>query len=298
MKMTGFFSLLLVTGLVFSCKSPPAPVPAPEAEPRSSLEPDRIEAADVDRVTLYFTLRVENPRSSPLQVEIASWRVLFDGEALDGKAAVLGAPRRGGEGSGGAIPGIEVPAGAAELPLALDLDLKEFGGRGEGSADECRAALTLDLSRRYGGETPSAETVGAEAVFPRIKRPEFAITEIAILQAELVNTRFRVTVRVDNPNEFPVNLSSFGYELYGAGRFWADGKETELLHIPARDSAEVKLFLMMNFINMKRELLDQVIAMRQVRYRFSGEALVGTGLSWLPEFRMRFDRSGYSDVFR
>ncbi|MDR2158742.1 MAG: LEA type 2 family protein, partial [Treponema sp.] len=114
----------------------------------------------------------------------------------------------------------------------------------------------------------------------------------------LVNTRFRVTVRIDNPNGFPVNLSSFEYELYGAGRFWADGKETDALHIPARDSAEVKLFLLMNFINMKRELLDEVIAMRQVRYRFSGEALVETGVSWLPEFRMRFDRQGHSNVFK
>jgi LEA14-like dessication related protein len=296
MKITGFFFLLLVTGLVFSCKSPPAPVP--EEDPRSSLEPDRIEALDVDRVTLYFTLRVENPRSLPLHVEVASWRVLLDGEVLDAKTAALGAPRRDGEGKDPAVSGLVAAAGTAELPLALDLDLKEFGGRGEGAADECRAALTLDLSRRYGGERPSAETVGAEALFPRIKRPEFTITEIAILQAELVNTRFRVTVRVDNPNVFPVDLSSFGYELYGAGRFWADGKKTEVLHIPARDSAEVKLFLLMNFINMKRELLEEIIAMRQVPYRFSGEALVGTGVSWLPEFRMRFDRSGHSNVFR
>jgi LEA14-like dessication related protein len=291
MKRHGFFSLLLAAGLALSCGTPPAP--APEEEPRSSLEPDRIEASDPDRVTLYFTLRVENPRSAPLHVGIASWRVLLDGEAPDAGTAVPGALRRDGEGG----LTLEVPSGAAELPLALDLDLKKPGGRGEG-ADECRAALTLDLSRRYGGEAPSAETVGAEALFPRIKRPEFTITEIAILQAELVNTRFRVTVRVDNPNVFPVNLSSFGYELYGGGRFWADGQETEVLHVPARDSSEVRLFLLMNFINMKRELLDEVIAMRQVRYRFSGEALVGTGVSWLPEFRMRFDRQGRSDVFR
>ncbi|MDR1617500.1 MAG: LEA type 2 family protein [Treponema sp.] len=297
MKMRGFFAILLVTGLVFSCKSDPAPAAAPEKEPRSSLKPDRIEAADPDRVTLYFALRVENPRSVPLHVEVASWRVLFDGAALDAETAALGTPGRDGEGGGPDILRLEVPEGAAELPLALDIDLKKWGGEGEGT-DECRAALTLDLSRRYGGEELPTETVGAEALFPRIRRPEFTITEIAILQAELVNTRFRVTVRIDNPNVFPVNLSSFGYELYGAGRFWADGKEKDVLRIPARDSAEVKLFLMMNFINMRRELLDEIIAMRQVRYRFSGEALVETDISWLPEFRMRFDRSGRSDVFR
>jgi LEA14-like dessication related protein len=97
---------------------------------------------------------------------------------------------------------------------------------------------------------------------------------------------------------FPVELSSFGYELYGDGRFWADGKEKDILYIPAKGTEETNLFLLMNFINMKRNLLDEIIAMRLVRYRFTGEAMVGTGVSWLPEFRMRFDRSGRSEVFK
>jgi hypothetical protein len=52
----------------------------------------------------------------------------------------------------------------------------------------------------------------------------------------------------------------------------------------------------MNFINMRRELLNEVIALGQVPYRFTGEALVDTGIPMLPSFRMDFDRSGYSAV--
>jgi hypothetical protein len=44
-------------------------------------------------------------------------------------------------------------------------------------------------------------------------------------------------------------------------------------------------------------MLDKVIDMDMVRYRFAGDVLVDTGVAWLPQFRMDFDKSGYSEVF-
>ncbi|MDR0589640.1 MAG: LEA type 2 family protein, partial [Spirochaetaceae bacterium] len=126
--------------------------------------------------------------------------------------------------------------------------------------------------------------------------PDFNVTAIAIMKAELINTRFKVKLRVDNPNFFPVELSAFSYELYGADRFWAEGEKTDILLIPARSSAETELFLVMNFINMRRELLDQIIAMKQVNYRLAGEAEVRTRMELLPHFLVDFDRSGKSVV--
>jgi LEA14-like dessication related protein len=117
------------------------------------------------------------------------------------------------------------------------------------------------------------------------------------LKAELINTRFRVSLKVDNPNPFPMELSSFVYELYGEGRFWADGREKNVLKIPALETAETRLFLVMNFIDMKRSLLDQIINLQDVNYRFKGEALVRTEVDYLPQFRTVFDLSGYSQVF-
>jgi LEA14-like dessication related protein len=137
---------------------------------------------------------------------------------------------------------------------------------------------------------------------PHLQEPVFTITSIAVLRAELINTRFKVRLRVDNPNTVPLELSSFSYELYGGGRFWADGKETaskeDVMRIPPEGFAEKDLVLMMNFTNMKREVLDQIIALKAVKYRFSGDVLVSTGIASLPQFTMRFDRSGESPVMR
>jgi LEA14-like dessication related protein len=117
-----------------------------------------------------------------------------------------------------------------------------------------------------------------------------------VKKAELINTRFKIVIRIDNPNSFPVELSAFSYELYNAGKLWAKGVKTDILGIPPENSAEAELFLTMNFINMSRELLDQVTAMRDIRYRFAGEATVSAGTDGLSPFRMTYDLSGYSEV--
>jgi LEA14-like dessication related protein len=139
-------------------------------------------------------------------------------------------------------------------------------------------------------ETPAPE--------PQVLEPEFSISSILILQAELINTRFKLRLRVDNPNSFPLELSGFNYQLYGAGRYWADGTESDPMAIPPEGYAEKDLFLLMNFMNMKREVLDQIIALKAVDYRFAGTVVISADEGRLPPFAMQFDRSGKSPVER
>ncbi|MDR0583320.1 MAG: LEA type 2 family protein [Treponema sp.] len=292
------FSLPLLL-LLSTCKSPPPAglpaAPPPEKTPFAALEFDRIEAERPDHITLYYHLRAENPRSGPLDIEIRGWKFnLNDAEA--GEAASLLMP------DGAAVSGARFSAGplaGIEKTLILDMDMKALAeNSGPPDADGFLANLSLDLAYLYENSALLAGAVFAEAAFPRIREPKFTITSIAVMQAELINTRFRVSLRIDNPNLFPLSLSSFDYELYGEGRFWADGKKRDMLQIPAQSSAETNLFLVMNFIDMKRHLLDEIIAMRMVRYRLTGEAEVGTDISWLPQFHMGFDHSGKSVVLK
>jgi hypothetical protein len=47
---------------------------------------------------------------------------------------------------------------------------------------------------------------------------------------------------------------------------------------------------------MDRSLLDRIISLGRVPYRFTGEAEASTGLDFLPRFRAAFDRSGTAEV--
>jgi len=142
---------------------------------------------------------------------------------------------------------------------------------------------------------PPQITVEEEPVIVVIE-PLFEIVSIVILQAELINTQFETVLRIDNPNEFPVELSRIKYELYGNGMFWADGTEKGILQIPAKSRQDTKFNFSMNFINMNRKLLDDIIAMRRVQYNFKGEADVRGNYAILPVSTINFNCSGLSEV--
>ncbi|MFP3091086.1 LEA type 2 family protein [Treponema sp. TIM-1] len=293
-----FFAPLLgpiLMGLCLSCAAKTAlvvsrqVVPVPDLpireQPVATASFDRIEVGDIDHVTLFFLLDVQNPRPSAAALEIRDWKAAING-LNPGEGARLG--------FAGDI--LRVDAGTSlQIPLGLAVDLGTLPLEYE-DFDEYQADLDFNLGFIFDTRESAEIPVAAGAAFPRIRNPDFTITAIVIMKAELINTRFKVSLRVDNPNFFPVELSSLSYELYGAERFWADGEKTDMLLIPARSSAETELSLVMNFINMRRELLDQIIALKQVNYRLAGEAAIRTGMDFLPHFLVNFDRSGKSVV--
>ncbi|MDL2228823.1 LEA type 2 family protein [Treponema sp. OttesenSCG-928-L16] len=275
--------------LVFicSCAAVPAEAPAPEAPlPVLSLSLENIEGIGPGQVLLHYTLEVRNPRPPARSLSFNEASFILNGlEYEHCTVSGLSFGESGIEGDSSAL-----------YPLTVELDLVPFLPSGEADTDEYGTELRLEGEFLFDHGERVSVSAAAPGRFPRIREPVFTITSIAVSKAELINTRLKVSLRIDNPNHFPVDLASFSYELYGAGRFWADGKEKDIFRIGPKDSAEADLFLVMNFINMRRELLDQVIAMRHVAYRFSGEASVSTGIEYLPEFVMSFDRSGHSPV--
>jgi LEA14-like dessication related protein len=273
------------TALVISQPPVPAPVVSEREQPSAAVSFDRVESGDINHVTLLFLLEIENPRSAAASLEIRDWKAAINGIDPD-EGAAFGIP--------GDIARVDADS-SLQIPLRLTVDLRELPLDHE-DFDEYRADLDFTLDFIFDTRDTAEITIASEATFPRIRQPDFTITAIAIMKAELINTRFKVSLRVDNPNFFPVELSSFSYELYGEDRFWADGKKKDILLIPARSSAEMELFLVMNFIDMRRELLDQIIAMKQVNYRLAGEAEVSTGMDFLPHFLVNFNRTGKSAV--
>ena len=296
-KFLLFWAVILV---YTACKTTPPLLP-PEKMPVFTLTFDRIEGSGINQVVLYYRFKTENPRSSALDITIGNWSTTINGHIAAPPKASL--KNNDAVFSGKALtiePGKEA---AMDFELHLDLDLAalensmpDTGGRA--GDDIFITELSLEVSYKAEAGRPINNYVTALTRFPKIREPEFSISSIAIMQAELINTRFAVALKINNPNPFPITLSSFKYELYGHELFWADGCEENVLTIPAASSAGTRLFLMMNFINMKRDLLDEIIAMQQVSYRFTGAAEVITGISWLPQFTHKFDRAGYSEVFK
>jgi LEA14-like dessication related protein len=289
-----FAKLSLITallGLIISCKTvtpPEAPKPEPKKlNPESVLTFVNVEAENPETLYLDFNLDLGNTLIIDVNVLFQNPELLINGMPADISLFSIELPQNV------TLMGQE----RKSIPLRLVFYASEYEKNHQHDFDEYELALTIPVQHVFPDITIDTIPTAA-ASFPRVRKPEFHITMIKIMQAELINTRFQVSIKVDNPNHFPVELSSFNYELYGDGRFWVKGAEKDILIIPAKESSEIDLFLTMNFTNMRRNVLDQVIAMTEVQYRFEGSAGVETGAAYLPRFGMDFKLEGYSEVVR
>jgi len=283
MKNFIFFALILSLFLS-ACRSAPVHQ-VPEGELSAVLVFDRIEAENPNHLALYFTLETDNPFPVSDRIILQSRHLEVNGQrAAYGFTVEYPQPRD-----------FQLSASASNsFPVRVNLDMTALAEQGLAPADEFQVRLYLGLGL---SNLPARLEVSGLAVFPGVQTPVFTITAIAVLRAELINTRFRVSLRIDNPNPFPVVLHSISYALYGDGVLWADGIDRDIVRVEARSSVQGNLHLLMNFIDMSRALLDRIIHMDSVNYRFTGTAQINTGIDFLPSFKTDFDLSGYSQVF-
>ena len=266
-----------------ACKSKPIVPEAkitPSPSPYATLAFTGIQADDLKHLKLFYSLEAKAQPGSRARID--SWRVEIDGQ------------------DAGFAFGLDYPqndfAAGSQVSLSLNMDIAALAARGLAPKDDYAITLITELDVLSAPASPAKIVARGTADFPGLREPSFSITSIAILKAELINTRFRVSMRMDNPNPFPLELSNFIYKLYGNGRLWADATEKKVFMVEGKSSMQGDLFLVMNFINMDRSLLDQIIKLVDVNYRFTGEAQVSTGVDYLPKFDTGFDLSGYSKV--
>jgi LEA14-like dessication related protein len=281
-------TLLFMVFFFSACKSKPV-IPeaeaAPSTSPSATLAFTGIQAEDLEHLKVLYSLEVKAPSGSRAMIEsckIESWRVLID-EVDASLAFSLNYPQG------------DFPVGSP-VPLTLGMDIAALAAKGLAPKDDYSITSITELDVNSGLASPAKISARLTAKFPGVQAPLFTIASIAILKAELINTRFRVNMKIDNPNPFPLELSGFAYELYGNGRLWADATEKKPFVVEGKSSMQGDLYLIMNFINMERGLLNQIINLVDVNYRFKGEAQVSTGIDYLPKFNTGFDLSGYSEV--
>lgn len=271
--------------LVFSCKGTPEqldlPVPMIK-EPVISLSESEIHDLGPANFSGSFILHLENPGTEPVLLQQLHHDTRVNDNTSDQILTEMenSFPRQLDRG--------------ARITIPLNVS---FPSHIIQDSDEYVLDFSFELIYLDANDNPLSTTLQVTSNYPRIREPVFSITNIAVKRAELINTRLVVSIQIDNPNCFPVDLSDFEYELFGNGRYWAGGDLVDILHVPAKGNKTTDLYLIMNFINMKRDLLDQIIALQNVQYRFKGSASVATPIQCTPYFLMDFDRNGYSAVY-
>lgn len=267
-----------LVALAVSCATRPPLADQRQAALTISYDALAVSGTGLDSARLDAYVQLSN--SGPASIDIESVDCRLDGES--------GSVATGKPGTGVRL----APGESASLPLRLDFQVPA------GTAALVPLSLATEVTARAaGGEQHRFDgTIRVEV--PRVMAPVLDIALIRIIKDELINTRLRVDLAIHNPNAFGLSFATLDYRLYGEGRFWADGSQAQPFDVPAGSTATASLFLTMNFTDMSRSLLDQVIRLATVNYRLAGAARIDTGLGFLPQFVLPFDMAGRAEVTR
>lgn len=280
------------TGLVllFSCASSPASteqdIPLFAAE--LGLSGLTVKAISIQKAGVKASLLVSNSGKADIHDIHLAFRCVY---WYDGMASVLYEGKTADSDAGLLIK--KLPAGASVLAnIGFELDIPE------GKEALIPVNMEAEISYSGNGSLPGKKQLVLQLELLRILPPVLTVKRILIVKDELINTKLQLDIGVENPNAFPLSFTELEYRLYGERRYWASGSIADSFLVPALGATDASLFLTMNFGDMNRSLLDQIIKLASVAYRLEGMGKIGTGLDFLPEFALPFELSGKTVVIR
>ncbi|MDX1764658.1 MAG: LEA type 2 family protein [bacterium] len=114
---------------------------------------------------------------------------------------------------------------------------------------------------------------GCAGLTKRPEPPEVSLANMAILNAGLFEQRYRLQLRLQNPNDFPLPIKGMKYQITINDKAFARGVSSDSVTIPAFSEALVDV----EGISNLSTLVDQLFELghtgkEKIQYRLSGSA--------------------------
>ncbi len=115
--------------------------------------------------------------------------------------------------------------------------------------------------------------------FTRIQAPSISISSLSLLDAQLLEQRYRLQLRIQNPNPYSLPIAGLQYRLYLNGLEFARGVSSQAVTVPAYEERVLNV----DMISTIGTLIEQLrqwpdVQHGELRYRLAGEAKLSTRL--------------------
>ncbi len=111
--------------------------------------------------------------------------------------------------------------------------------------------------------------LAACAQIGEMRSPQVHVVDIRLLQGGLLEQRFRVDLRIGNPNDFDLPLDGLTFELDLNGRHFAEGFTNQTVTVPRLGEARISVDASTTLIDMIEQAL--ILGERsELSYRIEG----------------------------
>ena len=120
---------------------------------------------------------------------------------------------------------------------------------------------------------------GCATFAPHFERPQLSLLAIEVQEASLSAQRFRVHMRVQNPNDRPLPIEGINYRIELAGEELGRGLTADAFTVPAFGAAEFEMLVTTNLAATFWKVLPRLKdPAHPAEYRLVGK--VNTGLTF------------------
>ena len=137
---------------------------------------------------------------------------------------------------------------------------------------------------------------GCAALVPKLETPQLSLLGIQMLSTDMFAQKFRVRVKVENPNDLELPVRGLDYKIILMGDSFADGVSSDRFVVPARGEAEFDMVVTTNFVSSLGRLISRVGGgkLENLDYEIAGQVLLDKALVK----KIPFNHHGQVDIAR
>lgn len=114
----------------------------------------------------------------------------------------------------------------------------------------------------------------------KLEAPKLELLGVQMLSTDMFAQRFKVRVKVVNPNDLELPVRGLEYTIIMMGDSFAEGTSTESFVLPALGEAEFEMLVTTNFVSSFGRLLSRVGGgkLENIDYEIAGKVMVDKGM--------------------
>jgi LEA14-like dessication related protein len=115
---------------------------------------------------------------------------------------------------------------------------------------------------------------------PQLESPKVTILSVQTLSTDMFAQKFRVRMKVENPNDIELKVRGLDYQILLMGDSFAEGNSSDQFLLPALGEAEFDMAITTNFVSGLGRLISRMGGgkLEDVDYEIVGEVLVDKGM--------------------
>jgi LEA14-like dessication related protein len=114
----------------------------------------------------------------------------------------------------------------------------------------------------------------------KLEAPQLELVGVQMLSTDMFAQRFKVRVKVINPNDLELPVRGLEYTILMMGDSFAEGMSDQAFVLPARGEAEFDMLVTTNFVSSFGRLLSRVQGgkLENIDYEVTGKVMVDKGM--------------------